>query len=216
MPTASAPIFGRDVADAAWRPSKALLADSRLAGFLRATGLPDLESLQARAVDDPGWFWGAAVDDLGLDWQRHPTTVLDLAGGPEWARWWIGGAFNYAEAATGRARSAGSDGRGARWEGEAGDVRTLTNAELRTAVERAARRSARSGVGAGDRVGVFLPMLPETVIATLALGHARGDLHADLLGLRRAGRRDAPARTARPSVLVTADGFCAAATARRR
>ena len=94
------PIFGRDVPDAAWRPTFELLADSRLARLLRATGVGDLEALQARAVDDPGWFWGAAADDLELDWQRPPTTILDLSDGPEWARWWGGGAFNYADAAT--------------------------------------------------------------------------------------------------------------------
>ena len=45
---------------------------SRLARFLRSTGEPGLEALQARAVADPAWFWGAAVDDLGLSWQRPP------------------------------------------------------------------------------------------------------------------------------------------------
>ena len=93
------PIFGRDVPDAAWRPSRELLADSRLAGFLRAIGEPDLERLQARAVADPAWFWSAAADDLGLAWQRPPAEVMDSTGGPEWTRWWRGGAFNYAEAA---------------------------------------------------------------------------------------------------------------------
>ena len=59
------PTFGRDVPDAAWRPSPELLADSRLARFLRATGEPDLTALQAHAAADPAWFWGAAADDLG-------------------------------------------------------------------------------------------------------------------------------------------------------
>src|SRR6266581_6483120 len=92
---ANLPIFGLDVADAAWRPSPELLADARLGGFLRATGEPNLEALQARAVRDPAWFWGAAVDDLGLAWQRRPAEVMDSSGGPEWTRWWRGGAFNH-------------------------------------------------------------------------------------------------------------------------
>jgi acetyl-CoA synthetase len=170
MATDSAPIFGRDVADAAWRPTADLLAESRLARFLRGTGLPDLEALQARAVDDPDWFWGAAADDLALDWQRRPTQILDLSDGPEWARWWRGGAFNYADAAV-RSR-AERDPRGGAlvWEGEPGEVRLFTNRELRTAVERAARAFRSLGVDAGDRVGILLPMLPETVITVLALG----------------------------------------------
>ena len=55
----SHPIFGRDVPDAAWRPGPDLLRESRLAGFLEATGEPNLEALQRHAVDDPGWFWGS-------------------------------------------------------------------------------------------------------------------------------------------------------------
>ena len=56
------------------------------------------------------------------------------------------------------------------WEGEDGEVRRLTNAELKTQVDRAAGMLAGLGVGPGDRVGIFLPLLPETVIAVLALG----------------------------------------------
>src|SRR5689334_21896284 len=91
------PIFGRDVPDAVWRPTPTMRATSRLGRFLRSTGEPDLERLQARAVADPAWFWGAAVDDLALAWQRSPDQVMDASGGPEWTRWWRGGAFNHAE-----------------------------------------------------------------------------------------------------------------------
>jgi acetyl-CoA synthetase len=206
MPAARAPIFGRDVAEAAWRPGPALLADSRLARFLRSTGEPDLESLQARAVDDPAWFWAAAADDLALDWQRRPRTVLDLADGPEWARWWIGGAFNYADAATRPRAEREPDGPAFAWEGEPGDVRTFTNGELRSAVERAARAFRALGVGPGDRVGIFLPMLPETVITVLALGLLRAIYTPIFSGY------GAPAVASRLSdcgarFLVTADGF---------
>jgi acetyl-CoA synthetase len=206
MPTAPAPIFGRDVADAAWRPTADLLEHSRLAQFLRTTGLPDLEALQARAVNDPAWFWGAAADDLALDWQRRPTTVMDLAGGPEWARWWGGGAFNYADAATGPRATRDPGGQAIAWEGEPGDVRTFTNAELRAAVEHAARAFRALGVGPADRVGIFLPMLPETVITVLALGMLEAIYTPIFSGY------GAPAVAARladcgAKLLVTADGF---------
>jgi acetyl-CoA synthetase len=206
MTIARAPIFGRDVPDAAWRPTPELLADSRLAGLLRATGERDLEALQARAVDDPAWFWAAAVDDLGLEWQRPPTATLDLARGPEWARWWTGGAFNYSVAATEPRAARDPDGEAIAWEGEDGSVRRLTNAELAAAVQQAARMFLDEGVRAGDRVGVFLPMLPETVIATLALSRIEAIFTPIFSGY------GAPAVATRlqdceASVLVTADGF---------
>src|SRR4029079_3586021 len=58
-----------------------------------------LSAVQARAVEDPGGFWGAVADDLGLAWQRRPTSVLDVSRGVPFARWWTGGAFNYTAAA---------------------------------------------------------------------------------------------------------------------
>ena len=200
------PIFGRDVRDAAWRPGPELRADARLAGFLRQTGEPDLESLQARAVADPGWFWGAAVEDLNLAWQRHPGQVMDASGGTEWTRWWRGGLFNYAAAAV--EPRAARDPRGAAiaWEGEDGDTRTITNAELRDAVAVAARMLRAEGVAAGDRVGIFLPMLPETVIATLALGWI-GAIYTPIFSGYGAPAVAARLEDCEASVLITADGF---------
>ncbi|HET9347474.1 MAG TPA: AMP-binding protein [Candidatus Limnocylindrales bacterium] len=206
MTIARAPIFGRDVPDAAWRPTPELLTDSRLAGLLRATGSTDLEALQARAVDDPAWFWSAAVDDLELDWQLRPTGTVDLSRGPEWATWWPGGAFNHAAAAVERRAAGDPGGEAVAWEGEDGSLRTLTNGELAYAVERAARMLVAQGVRPGDRVGVFLPMLLETVIATLALSRIEAIFTPIFSGY------GAPAVATRlqdceASVLITADGF---------
>ncbi len=200
------PTFGRDVPDAAWRPTPELLRDSRLATFLRTTGAGDLETLQAHAVADPAWFWGAATDDLGLAWQRRPERTLDLSRGPEWADWWIGGAFNHAIAAVEPRAARDPDGEALAWEGEDGEVRRLTNAELRSAVYAATQMLRDQGVRAGDRVGIFLPMLVETVIAVLALGRLEAIFTPIFSGY------GAPAVASRlgdceASLLITADGF---------
>jgi acetyl-CoA synthetase len=200
------PIFGRDGEGVAWRPSDAVLHDSQLARFLRATGEPTLEALQARAVADPAWFWGAAADDLGLAWGRRPTTVLDASRGPAFARWWLGGELNYARAAVDPRVAGDPDGTALTWEGEDGTIRRLTNVELAAEVELAVRRLHAHGVGPGDRVGILLPMLVETVVAVLALGRLRAIYTPIFSGY------GAPAIATRladfeASVLITADGF---------
>ena len=200
------PTFGRDVPDAAWRPTPALRAESRLGRFLRASGVADLEALQAQAARDPGWFWGAAADDLGLDWQRRPSQVMDASDGPEWTRWWRGGAFNHAEASTAGRAIRDPDGTAVAWEGEDGDVRSLSNRELRIAVAAAARMFEVEGVRAGDRVGIFLPMLVETVVATLALGRI-GAIFTPIFSGYGAPAVAARLRDCEASLLVTADGF---------
>ncbi len=205
MPT-DRPTFGRDVPDAAWRPGAELLADARLARFLRTTREPDLEALQARAVRDPGWFWGAAAADLDLAWQHQPDQVMDASGGPEWTRWWRGGAFNHAEASTAPRAARDPGGEAIAWEGEDGDVRRLTNAQLLAEVETAARMFVDQGVRAGDRVGIFLPMLVETVVATLALGRI-GAIFSPIFSGYGAPAVAARLQDCEASILVTADGF---------
>jgi acetyl-CoA synthetase len=200
------PLFGRDAPDVAWRPDPAQAADSQLARFLGSTGESSLEALQARAVADPAWFWGAAADDLGLAWGRRPARVLDVSRGPAWARWWIGGHLNYARAAVEPRVARDPDGEAVAWEGEDGAVRRLTNAELASAVDGAVVRLRALGVGPGDRVGILLPMLVETVVAVLALGRLRAIYMPIFSGYA------APAIAARladceASVLITVDGF---------
>ena len=199
------PIFGRDVSDAAWRPAADAATTTRLGRFIRGTGEPDLESLQRHAERDPAWFWGAAIDDLDFEWQRKPSRVLDLSSGVEWSRWWTGGAFNYASAAVDPRASTNPDGPALTWEGEDGDVRRLTNAELRDEVNRAAAMFARLGVAEGDRVGIFLPLLPETVISVLAIGKLKAiyiPIFSGYAAPAVASRLDDAGAT----LLVTADG----------
>ena len=200
------PIFGRDADGVAWRPDPAMAEASRLARFLRSSGEPSLDALQARAVRDPGWFWGAAADDIGIAWGRRPREVLDLSRGAAWARWWEGGELDYARAAIEPRATRDPDGEALVWEGEDGVVRRLTNAELASAVDAAARRLSAHGVAPGDRVGILLPMLVETVVAVLAIGRLQAIYTPIFSGY------GAPAIATRladceASVLITADGF---------
>jgi acetyl-CoA synthetase len=206
VPESTWPIFGRDVADAAWRPSAEERTASRLGRFIRATGLPDLPALQARAAADPAWFWGAAADDLALPWQRRPRTILDASRGPAWARWWVGGAFNHAAAAIDPRAARDPDGESLVWEGEDGEVRRFTAAELRDAVDLAAAMLAREGVGPGDRIGILLPMLPETAIAVLALG-ILGAIFTPIFSGYGPSAIASRLADCDASLLITADGF---------
>ncbi len=199
-------VFGRDDADAAWRPLPEHLAETRLARLVAASREPDLEALQARAASDPGWFWGLGADDLGLAWQRRPRQTLDLSGGVEFARWWIGGAFNHAAASLDPWVASRPAQTALIWEGEDGSVRRLSWAELAAEVDRACAMLADQGVVEGSRVGVLLPMLVETVVTVLALGRLQAVFSPIFSGY------GAPAvatrlRAFEATHLVTADGF---------
>ncbi|MEX1157008.1 MAG: AMP-binding protein [Chloroflexota bacterium] len=164
------PIFGTASAAVAWRPSAEYLERSRLRRFMADTGSADLEALQARAVLDPAWFWEAATRDVGARFDPPPRSVLDTSRGIEWARWFDGAGFNYVRMAVDEPALAHPAEMALTWEGEDGEVRHFTRSQLRWAVDRAARAMAALGVARGDRVGIFLPMIPEAAIAVLAAG----------------------------------------------
>ena len=198
--------FARPDADAPWRPNAALLHEHRAAGLIHRLG-GDLEAVQARAVEDPAWFWGEAVADLGLAWQRPWIGVLDLAGGPALPRWWTGGAFDHAAAVQAvwstpeRREQVAVD-----WEGDDGTVRRLTGLELSDAIEAAADRFAAHGIGAGTRVGILLPMLLETVVTVLALGRLQA-VFTPLFSGYGAPAVASRLRSFQATHLVTADAF---------
>jgi acetyl-CoA synthetase len=190
-----------------WRPTKEHMERSRIARFMRAHGVATLAELQRRSVKDPDWYWDAVSKDLGLRWLRPYTRVLDASRGVAWPRWFEGGLLNFTDNCVDRHIDAG---RGAKpaiiWEGDDGQSRALTYAELACEVGRLANALERLGVGEGDRVGVFLPMSPEAAIATLAVVRI-GAIYTPCFSGYGAGAVASRLQDCEAKVLITADGF---------
>src|SRR6476469_5427298 len=79
----------------AWRPTPAYIERSRLRAFMLKLGIASVEELLRRSTTDIEWFWPAVIEDLGLEWFRPYTKVLDLSGGVEWPRWFVDGRYNH-------------------------------------------------------------------------------------------------------------------------
>jgi acetyl-CoA synthetase len=154
----------------AWRPTEEYIRKSRMLRFMRRHGIEDYPALLARADADPAWFWDAVSDDLGLVWQRPYTQVMDTSRGIPWTTWFTGGKFNYVGTALDKHAAASPGKTAVIWEGEEGQTRRLTYGELLALTNRTANALKALGVGKGDRVAIYLPMIPETVAATLACG----------------------------------------------
>ncbi|MGH8984220.1 MAG: AMP-binding protein [Acidimicrobiia bacterium] len=159
------------MSDLAWRPSPKLVAESNVGRFMVEHGVAGFDELVHRSIAEPEWFWDAVVRFLGVDFAVPYDRVLDSSDGVEWTKWFVGGRLNLAVTCVDR--HADDPGRRDQpavvWEGEEGVARTLTYIELRTLTDRIAAGLAVRGVGEGDAVGLFLPMIPETVAALLAV-----------------------------------------------
>jgi acetyl-CoA synthetase len=123
-------------------------------------------SVHARAELDPDRFWAEQAREL--HWDKPFTTVLDDSN-PPFYRWFTDGKLNVSYNCLDRHVEAGRGNRVAfHWAGEEGEQRAITYAELHRDVQRLANALKELGVGKGDIVGIYLPMIPEVVVAMLA------------------------------------------------
>jgi acetyl-CoA synthetase len=190
-----------------WRPNEEYLRRSRLRRFMERHGVTSYADLLARANADPAWFWDAVSDDLGLVWQRPYTQVMDTSRGVSWTTWYTGGQFNYVATALDKHASGPNAAKAALiWEGEDGEVRRYTYAELLALTNQTANALASLGVGKGDRVGIYLPMIPEVVAAALACGKL-GAIFTPIFSGYGAEAVASRLVDSGAKVLVTADGF---------
>jgi len=136
--------------------------------------------LHARSLHDPERFWAEAAE--ALDWERRWDKVLDTSRPPFW-RWFVGGLLNTCWNCVDRHVAAGRGAQAAIvWDSPmAGRVRTLTYAELQGLVATFAGALVRHGVAQGDRVIIYMPMVPEALVAMLACARI-GAVHSVVFG----------------------------------
>jgi acetyl-CoA synthetase len=154
-----------------WTPGPDYLESSRVARFARAHGVHGIEELRARSVADVAWYWDAVVIDLGLRFSRPYSRVLDLSAGVTDPEWFVGGQINVADVALSRwaEDQQARDRTAVIHEAEDGSVDSLTYAELDDRVRRVAAGLRDLGIGRGDAVALYLPMVAEAVVAFYAL-----------------------------------------------
>jgi acetyl-CoA synthetase len=170
-------------------------------GFARRAVIGDA-SIYDRAASDPEAYWAEWAREL--DWFEPWHTVLEWT--PPHAKWFLGGKLNVSHNCLDRHVEAGHGERTALvWEGEPGDTRTFTYAELHAEVCRFSNALKSLGVEKGDRVTIYLPMIPEAAVAMLACTRV-GAIHSVVFGGFSPDSLADRNNDAASKVLITADG----------
>lgn len=160
--------------------------------------------LYERAKADREGFWAEQSREL-LDWSTPFTEVLDWSN-PPFAKWFADGSLNIAYNCLDRHVEAGNGDRVALYfEGEPGDSRAVTYAELTDEVKRLANVLTDLGIGEGDRVALYLPMIPEAVASMLAVARI-GAVHSVVFGGFSADSLRSRIDDAGAKLVITADG----------
>ncbi|MGE3288216.1 MAG: acetate--CoA ligase [Pseudonocardia sp.] len=155
-----------------------------------------------RAAADREGFWAEQADRL--HWHQKWDRVLDWQA--PFAKWFVGGRLNVAYNCVDRHVADGHGDQVAfHWEGEPGDARTITYADLKREVCRATNALRELGVGAGDRVAIQLPMIPEAVFSMLACARL-GAMHSVVFGGFSPSALKARIEDAECKLLITSDG----------
>ena len=175
---------------------------TEFAGSARIGSLEDYERLRAEATATPDAFWARMAEEL--HWFKKWDTVLEWT--PPYAKWFVGGKINISYNCLDRHLSGSRRNKAAIiWEGEPGEQRTLTYAQLHTEVCRFANVLKRAGVESKDRVALYMPLVPELAIAMLACARI-GATHSVIFAGFSADSLKDRINDAGCKVVVTADG----------
>lgn len=198
-----------DVQEIVHRPSEEFVESTNVYGFMEEYGISDYEELIDRTTADLDWFYDEVVDHLGIEFYEEYDRVRDASEGPQFTDWYPGGELNIAHNVVDRHAAPDAETRNkvaCIWEGEPGETREITYHELHRQANQVANALEQRGVGTGDTVGLYMPMVPE-VISILYGCFKVGAIAVPIFsgfGTEATATRIADSE---PSVLFTGDGF---------
>ena len=196
--------FGGEIV---WRPNEDYRENARLTAFLKEHKLSDFDELMKRSTEDVSWFTDAVLNFLDIPFYEPYEKVIDLCKGIAWPEWCVGGRMNIVHNCLDKYIGTPTENQPAFiWEGEEGVTKTVSYGELYRQVNQAANALRSLGIGKGDAIGLYMPMTPEIIVATLSIAKIGGIILPLFSGygvsavVNRLADADAKA-------LFTADGF---------
>ncbi len=161
------------------KENRVFTPSEEFANAAHVKSVKEYEELHQRSIDDPESWWSEQASNL--KWQKPWDTVLDWSGAP-FAKWFEGGQLNAAENCLDRHVEDGNGDRVAlHFVGEPGDTRDVTYAELLADTCKFANALKSRGINKGDRVLIYMPMVPEAAVAMLACARI-GAVHSVVFG----------------------------------
>jgi len=167
------------VSDFIWQPSADLVERANVTRLQRRLGAGSYAELHRISIEEPDRFWPVLVDDLGIEFSEPWTSVVDSSRGPEWSTWFNGGRINIARVCLHRWVAAQPGDEAFVGLYEDGGRESLTFAEASRQVTQLAEALTELGVGAGDRVAIYMPMSPAVAVAAHACAHI-GAVHVPI------------------------------------
>ena len=195
------------MADYVWEPTPEYIERANVTRLMRKHGISDYRELVARSQRDIEWFWAAAIEDVGIEFFEPYDRLLDASKGPQWPLWFLGGSINLTYNCVDRHAMGERAGDPALiWEGEDGVTKSWTYRDFGGHVNRIANGLLAHGIGEGDAVAVYMPMVLEAVAAMYAIAKI-GAIYLPIFSGFGAPSIATRLQDSNAKALMTADGF---------
>lgn len=151
-----------------WKPSEEQIKKSNMYHFYSGLGFQDYDSFYRKSIEEPGWFWEKVLQDLDIRFSRPFSKILDISDGIPFPKWCVDGRMNIVESCLDKWMATGSQKVALIYEDESLHSRSLTYQDIYDQTVSLANALKKLGVSPGDRIGLYMPMVPELLIAFLA------------------------------------------------
>ncbi|MDA1475139.1 AMP-binding protein [Bacillus changyiensis] len=193
---------------AVWQPDSKFIQSTRLFQWMKSLGFSEYTDFLKATTDDIAWFWEEAEKALDISWYKRYNETLNIDRGIKWPRWFTGGRLNVVYNAVEKWAHHQETAKQTAiiWESEAGQTKQISFSALNEVISRTAQGLKKLGIVKGDVIAIYLPMLPETVIAMLAAAK----LGAVVLPIFSGYGAHAAAirlKAGKTKMIVTANGF---------
>jgi len=159
--------FGQEIV---WQPNEQWMQESNLQKFMDKLEVKSYDELYKQSINDVAGFWDAVLKDLNIEFYKPYSNIVDTSNGIEFPQWCVGAEMNIIHNCLEKWQGRDTANKIAlKWEGEEGTVKNYTYKELNLEVNRCANALRHLGLGKGDAIGLFMPMVPELTIAFLAI-----------------------------------------------
>lgn len=164
--------FGGEIV---WEPDQSMVKNARLTEFMQLHNINNFDHLMQRSTEDVPWFTEAVLKYLDIRFYEPYEQVVDLSRGIAWPKWCVGGKLNIVHNCLDKYIGTEKENQAAFiWEGEEGNSKEITYQELYHEVNQAANLLRSLGLGKGDAIGIYMPMIPEIITAMLAVAKIGG------------------------------------------
>ncbi len=153
-----------------WYPTSEYTDNCVVTRFMRQHSIANYEELLL-ASENTEWFWDAFIQFAGIEFYKPYSQIVDLAAGLPFPKWFVGGEINIAHNALDKwaTRPSTANNTALIWESEAGDTQTFSFNALYQEANRVANALHMLGISRGDRVAIYMPLIPETVMAVFGI-----------------------------------------------